>query len=184
MSGFGIGNSGLGPSGGHLGDALSALLDGELLPAQEQGARAHLAVCPDCTRELSAVGQARTWVRALPPVEPPFGFYERMLLDHHPARPAALGARATTFGTTNAAFGAVRPLAHPRPASTLRRRAGAAAFGAAAVAVTVLNVGSPSQRPANPASPRLVEAHATSAPVGADLLSKLTPVGVPVAYRK
>jgi hypothetical protein len=105
------------------------------------------------------VTQARSWVRALPPVEPPFGFYERLLLDR-PA-PAAAG-----FGSR----------------TSMRRRAGLAALGAAAAAVTVLGRGSPSPRPVSPAVPRLVEAHATSASVGADLLSKLAPVGVPVSF--
>jgi anti-sigma factor RsiW len=142
----------------HLGETLSALLDGELSLPEQELARAHLAACPACTEELSAVGQARSWLRGLPQVDPPFGFYERILLD----RPVA--------GTV--AFG-VRP--------GLRRRAGLAALGAAAAAVTVLGVGSPAARPVNPAVPRLVEAHATSASVGADLLSKLAPMGVPVS---
>ena len=143
---------------GHLGDALSALLDGELPRPQEEAARSHLAVCPDCAEELLAVREARTWVRGLPPVEPPFGFYQRML------RGAPLSAPKLT---------------HP---SELRRRAGVAALGAAAAAVTVLGIGSPSPRPVSPSVPRLVEAHATSASVGADLLSKLAPVGVPVTF--
>ena len=145
----------------HLGDLLSALLDGELAPSQEQAARAHIAACPDCSQELAAVGQARSWVRALPPVDPPFGLYERMLLDGQPLVRGGFGDLAS-----------------------LRRRAGLAAAGAAAVAVTVLGVGSPSPRPVSPAVPRLVEAHATSASVGADLLSKLAPVGVPVSFRR
>jgi anti-sigma factor RsiW len=143
----------------HLGDTLSALLDGELARGQEEVARAHLARCPECTRELTAVRDARDWVRALPPVDPPFGFYERILLDPVPS-----------FGSYQAA----------RPG--LRRRAGLAALGAAAAAVTVLGVGSPSARPVNPGVPRLVEAHAASASVGADLLSKLAPMGVPVSF--
>ncbi|HEV2760844.1 MAG TPA: zf-HC2 domain-containing protein [Acidimicrobiales bacterium] len=143
----------------HLGDALSALLDGELPSTQERAARAHIADCPDCAHELLAVTEARTWVRALPLVEPPFGLYERMLLE----RPQRVGA---TFDARAA----------------LRRRAGIAAFGAAAAAVTVLGVASPSQPPVSPAVPRMVEAHATSASVGADLLSKLAPVGVPVSF--
>ena len=143
----------------HLGDALSALLDGELPPALQDTARAHLAACPECTAELAAVGQARSWVRGLPQVDPPFGFYERILLDRPLPRTAPLG---------------VRP--------SLRRRAGVAALGAAAAAVTVLGVGSPAARPVNPAMPQLVEAHATSASVGADLLSKLAPVGVPISF--
>ena len=146
-------------AGPHLGDALSALLDGELPIAQADQARAHLAACPTCAHELSAVTQARAWVRALPPVEPPLGFYERMLVDRREPVTAPFGAR-----------------------STLRRRAGLAALGAAAAAVTVLGVGSPAAQPVSPAVPRLVEAHATSASVGADLLSKLAPVGVPVSF--
>ena len=143
----------------HLGDALSGLLDGELAPTMEQGARAHLVGCPACAEELATVDQARRWVRALPLVEPPFGFYDQMLLDR--AQPTVAASRAR---------------------STLRRRAGLAALGAAAAAVTVLGVGSPSQAPVTPAVPRLIEAHATSASVGADLLSKLAPAGVPVSF--
>jgi anti-sigma factor RsiW len=144
----------------HLGDMLSALLDGELPVAQADQARAHVAACPSCAYELAAVTQARAWVRALPPVEPPFGFYERMLLDRHQPAAAAFGAR-----------------------HNLRRRAGLAALGAAAAAVTVLGVGSPAAQPVSPAVPRLVEAHAASASVGADLLSKLAPMGVPFSFR-
>ena len=143
----------------HLGDALSALLDGELSSAQQETARAHLAACPECAEELAAVGQARSWVRGLPQVEPPFGFYERLLLDRPPASPVPFGVSAG-----------------------LRRRAGLAALGAAAAAVTVLGVGSPAAQPVSPAVPRLVEAHAASASVGADLLSKLAPMGVPVSF--
>jgi len=158
MSGFGSGTGGFGASA-HLGDALSALLDGELTPSQEAAARAHVAGCPACAHELLAVTQARSWVRALPPVEPPFGLFERMLLERPQPVPGAFGARRS-----------------------VRRRAGLAAVGAAAAAVTVLGLGSPSQPPVSPAVPRMVEAHATSASVGADLLSKLAPVGVPVSF--
>ena len=156
MSDFGSGSFG---ASAHLGDSLSALLDGELPPAQEAAAQAHLAGCPLCAHELLAVTEARSWVRALPPVEPPFGLFERMLLERPQPVPGAFGTRAS-----------------------LRRRAGLAAVGAAAAAVTVLGVGSPSQRPVTPAVPRMVEAHATGASVGADLLSKWGPVGGPVSF--
>jgi anti-sigma factor RsiW len=142
-------------SGGapHLGDSLSALLDGELSRPHEEAARAHLAVCPDCAEELVAVQQARSWVRGLPPVDPPFGFYERIL------RGAPL-----------------------MPRSAFRRRAVTAALGAAAAAATVLGVGSPSPRPVSPSVAQLVEAHAAGASVGADILSKLAPAGVPLSF--
>lgn len=163
---------GLGRFGGqsHLGDALSALLDGELSLAQQETASAHLASCEACAEELRAVGQARSWIRGLPQVDPPFGFYERVLLDRPAVRMAPAGGGPS----------GVRPFG-ARP-TTLRRRVGLAAAGAAAAAVTVLGVGSPAARPVNPSMPQLVEAHATSASVGADLLSKLAPMGVPVSF--
>jgi anti-sigma factor RsiW len=63
----------------HAADALSALLDGQLAPADEQIVRSHLAGCPACAAELREVEMARAWVRGLPIVEPPVGFYERLL---------------------------------------------------------------------------------------------------------
>ena len=160
MTGFGA----WGPSD-HLGDALSGLVDGELGPGQEEAALAHLAGCPSCADELSGVRQTRAWVRALPPVDAPLGFYEGMLHDRR-------------FGASRS--GRQQPL--PVAGAQLRRRAGLVAVGAAAAAITVLGVGSPSQTPVSPAVPRLVEAHASSASVGADLLGKLAPMGVPVSF--
>jgi len=63
----------------HSGDLLSAYLDGELTPAELEGVRAHLEDCAECRRELQSLGEIRTLVRDLPPVDPPFGLYERML---------------------------------------------------------------------------------------------------------
>jgi anti-sigma factor RsiW len=63
----------------HPADALSALLDGELSREEAGRVRAHLTECDECTIELEQVQVARTWLRALPTVEPPFGFYERLL---------------------------------------------------------------------------------------------------------
>jgi anti-sigma factor RsiW len=154
----------------HLGDALSALLDGELAPPQADAARAHVVSCPECAGELEAVSQARTWVRALPPVEPPFGFYDRMLAARGPI--------------TVAAPVLLSPPVPLRAALSLRRRAALAAFGAAAAAVTVLSVGSPQQSPVVPSVPHLVGAHATSASVNADLVSKVAPMAVPGSFRR
>ena len=80
----------------HLGDLLSALLDGEMAPWQADAARVHMASCPACATELDAVGGARSWVRGLPPVDPPFGLYERMLRSRH--RWARAGVAALTAG--------------------------------------------------------------------------------------
>ena len=72
--------------GEHPADALSALLDGELSPQEEAAVQAHLVTCMTCRHEMEAVGVARLWMRALPPVEPPFGLYERMLMPYRPGR--------------------------------------------------------------------------------------------------
>jgi anti-sigma factor RsiW len=82
--------------GFHLGDLLSALLDGELGPGEADAARAHVASCPMCAAELEAVGGPRSWVRELPPVDPPFGLFERMLRSRH--RWAMAGVAALTAG--------------------------------------------------------------------------------------
>lgn len=94
----------------HPGDLLSALLDGELTPRKEQGVRAHLEGCPDCRRELGLIGEARKLVRDLPPVDPPFGLFERMLRSRN--RWARAGVAALAGGAV--ASVAVLALAAPR----------------------------------------------------------------------
>ncbi|HVM05895.1 MAG TPA: zf-HC2 domain-containing protein [Acidimicrobiales bacterium] len=54
----------------HLGDALSALADGQLPADDADAARAHVAACATCAAELLAVEQVRALVRGLGPVEP------------------------------------------------------------------------------------------------------------------
>ena len=58
----------------HPGDALSALLDGELTMADEAAVRRHLDGCGSCRAELDEVAAARQAVRGLPAVAPPAGF--------------------------------------------------------------------------------------------------------------
>ncbi|KAA3636932.1 MAG: hypothetical protein DWP92_08765 [Armatimonadetes bacterium] len=57
--------------GGHLGEQLSAYLDGELITAEMPVVSTHLDSCPECRRELADLDRSRTAVRALPGVEPP-----------------------------------------------------------------------------------------------------------------
>jgi len=78
MGASGPGDGSVGAAG-HAAEALSALLDAQLAPADEHLVRAHLAGCPACAAELRQVEMARSWVRGLPPVDPPSGFYERLL---------------------------------------------------------------------------------------------------------
>ena len=67
------------PQGAHLGDALSALVDGELDGAEETVAHRHLDACERCRAELAATRATADLVRGLPAVDPRFGFYERLL---------------------------------------------------------------------------------------------------------
>jgi anti-sigma factor RsiW len=55
---------------GHLGETLSALVDGQLSHDDEAAALDHLAGCGPCAAELAATTAMRNLVRALPPVEP------------------------------------------------------------------------------------------------------------------
>ncbi|MEZ5174617.1 MAG: zf-HC2 domain-containing protein [Acidimicrobiia bacterium] len=57
--------------GSHLGEQLSAYLDGELVTTEMPAVVAHLDGCTDCRRELADLDRSRTAVRALPGVEPP-----------------------------------------------------------------------------------------------------------------
>jgi hypothetical protein len=68
------------PGDAHLGDRLSALLDGELAPEEVARARAHLAGCHECAAELEAADAARSLLRSLPPVEPPAGWLDDIVL--------------------------------------------------------------------------------------------------------
>lgn len=152
------------PPGGepvHLGDRLSALLDGELAEPDVGVARRHLAACPTCTAELRDVGQARSWLRHLPPVAPPAGFLEQLLGGDRP--PVAASGRTV-----------VVPLRR-------RRAAVAVLAGCAAAAAAVLGLLPAPESPAQPPVGRLVEAHATSG-VGGDPVTQLVPVGIPVSF--
>jgi anti-sigma factor RsiW len=57
--------------GGHLGEELSAYLDGELTTIEMPAVSAHIAECTDCRMELGDLDRSRIAVRALPGLEPP-----------------------------------------------------------------------------------------------------------------
>lgn len=165
----------------HLGDSISGLLDGELGADQANAAQIHLVSCPPCAAEMLAVSQARTWVRALPPVDAPFGFYERL-----PASwpSSALEARPSPFGSRPSS-----PVFRGQPTgierASLRRRAGLVAAGAAAAAAAaVFGVNTPRDSPASPPVARPTAAQVVTVSAGGDVLSRLTPTGVPVSFRR
>ena len=103
----GPGDRSMGGAGPHAAEALSALLDAQLAAADEQVVRAHLAGCPACAAELRQVELARSWVRGLPPVDPPFGFYERLL--DTPRRRRWAAASLAAAAAASVAFMSVLP---------------------------------------------------------------------------
>jgi hypothetical protein len=81
----------------HPGDLLSAYADGELSADERALVDEHLDTCATCRQELAGTSEAKAWVTGLPEVPPPFGFYERMLLDPSKGR-ARRRDRATRIG--------------------------------------------------------------------------------------
>jgi hypothetical protein len=79
MSGWPTGTGPTGADTGHLDEALSAYLDGELDAHSAQLAYQHLSICGYCRAELDAMSVVRTTLRNAPPIEPPFGFIERTI---------------------------------------------------------------------------------------------------------
>ncbi|MEA3054948.1 MAG: hypothetical protein QOD30_380 [Actinomycetota bacterium] len=63
----------------HADDLLSALLDGQLTPAEATEVRAHVDACAECAAELDEVRAARRAVRELPAVEVPATFLTELL---------------------------------------------------------------------------------------------------------
>lgn len=57
--------------GDHLGEQLSAYLDGQLATVEMPVVAAHLDTCTECRRELGELDKSRTAIRALPGLEPP-----------------------------------------------------------------------------------------------------------------
>jgi len=112
---------------GHAGDSLSALLDGELSPAEEAAVQAHLVACMVCRHEMERVGLARRWIRALPPVDPPFGLYERMLVAYKPGRRrlamAFVGAAAAVAAVLVSVAPAPPPAVDPAVATLIEAHA-------------------------------------------------------------
>ncbi|MEY2404751.1 MAG: putative zinc-finger [Acidimicrobiaceae bacterium] len=85
----------------HLDELLSAHLDGELAAGERAAVEGHLAECETCRAELDATQAVRTAVRDAPPVDPPFGFYERLTATRRrrrwPAAASAVAVAAVSF---------------------------------------------------------------------------------------
>lgn len=68
-----------GPAPGHLGETLHALIDGELGPADEARAHAHLSDCAPCRGQHDRLAAAVTAVKGLGTARAPMGFAARVL---------------------------------------------------------------------------------------------------------
>src|SRR5437016_3686912 len=104
---------------GHLGDLLSAVLDGELTPAAGIAAEAHVEGCADCAHELALAGEARTLLRSLPPVEPPASFYPSLLAGRRRRRAVAALVGAALAGVAIVGLRAPQPSSVTPPVNQL-----------------------------------------------------------------
>jgi anti-sigma factor RsiW len=146
----------------HVGDLLSARLDGEVEADLLPGIEAHLAACPACTAEHDEVSSARLAVRGLPPVDPP----EEAL------RPILVAWPPPSAG-------------HPPPRGLRPRQLVAASAAVAAAGFGVLglvNRSAPADT-SRPAVASFVAQHSTSSP-GPDAVTGLAPVAVPVSFTR
>jgi anti-sigma factor RsiW len=89
---------------GHLGDLVSALVDGELTTAETDQARAHLAECAHCRAELQATERTRALINGLPLLDPPFGVIERSRRAARRPRPFAWAASAAAAAAVAGLF--------------------------------------------------------------------------------
>lgn len=145
----------------HVGDLISARLDGEVDTDLVPGIDAHLAACPACAAECDEVGWARESVRGLPLLDPPLGVL----------RPGAAWPAPTRF--------------KPPPARVRPRQVAAAAVAMAAAGVGVFGLvgrSAPADH-SRPAVASFVSQHSTSSP-GPDAVSGLAPVAVPVSFTR
>ncbi len=102
---------------GHLGELLSAYLDGELSAAEQRRVSDHVISCADCRAELHDLDRARIAVRSLPGVET--GQFDQI-----PVLPRSRRRRAVAAGSIGiaAAVAVILGLAfggQPQPSITL-----------------------------------------------------------------
>ena len=144
----------------HIGDLLSARLDGEVDLDLVPGIDAHLAACPACTAEHDEVAWSRAAVRRLPPVEPPADTLRLAAAWPQPAVPGPTAGRPW-----------------PRQVVTA-----SVAVAAAGIGVLGLVRSAPADT-SKPAVASFVQQHSTSSP-GPDAVSGLAPGALPVSFTR
>jgi anti-sigma factor RsiW len=100
--------------GDHLGDFLSAMVDGELTECQRRTADEHLARCPACRAELDMTARIHRLVAGLPVLAVPAPVWARMTAGGR--RPRSLvwaGAAAAVIGLSLLATSAPNPRVTP-----------------------------------------------------------------------
>lgn len=167
-------------------ELFSALLDGELAPAEVAALETWLVAHPEARAELDELGEVRTAVRELPAVDPPAGFFETILADGPtetaaitslppPASPATSGAGPDQGGNAE-----VVPLASRRR----RNRtwlAGAAGVAAAVAAAFVLVLGiTPATDAVTPPVSAFAEHHDSMAKTDPTAATSPTVAGTPL----
>src|SRR5512137_811412 len=88
----------------HLGELLSAYIDGRLTPGERLRVETHLPACSACRAELIALQETITLLKGLPVVATPRPFY--VYPEMVPARPSRFGLGALL--RPGWAFGALR----------------------------------------------------------------------------
>lgn len=157
--------------GGHLGIAVSALLDGQLDPPSAERAWAHVQACETCRRQVEREGWVKTQLAS-------------MTDDAAPPPEQLLGSLYGLGSVAGAAPGAARPgpsgpsgadawaaVGEIERRGRVRRRTGLAVAGAGSVSVAVLGLATLTGStlgigggPANPPSSALTRAPATGIP--------------------
>lgn len=115
---------------------LSALLDGELDPAEEHEVRALLDRSADARAELEDLSRVRRLVRDLAEVEPPAGFFEHLTLDS----PDSLDSPDPAASGVKTDLGAARRARAHRERRRTWPKVAAAVLAAAAAIVLLLGL--------------------------------------------
>ena len=110
----------------HLGERVSALVDGELGHADRERALAHLTFCADCRREVESMRALKSRLRALDGPAMPADLTMALLRMSEPGGP--LPPRERPFPTRT--FGGV-PIPGPHTIAPLDNRPRRSAFGGA-----------------------------------------------------